>query len=118
MGFAHRSRSPAQTTNERTYDVLPKPDIFQSYRHRHIDGYGHEAYDQQKLTVGFVVHVGGSNERLDRDCPRRHDYGRFTDYGRQRGTLRPGDYTQLFQHSRDDQFQRSLTKSSVKRRLV
>ena len=33
MGFAHRSRSPAQTTNERTYDVLPKPDIFQSYRH-------------------------------------------------------------------------------------
>ena len=33
MGFAHRSRSPAQTTNERTYDVLPNPDIFQSYRH-------------------------------------------------------------------------------------
>jgi len=27
---------------------------------RHIDDrYGHEAYDQQKLTVGFVVHVGG-----------------------------------------------------------
>ena len=49
--------------------------------------------------------LGGSNERLDCDCPRRHNYGRFADYGRQRGTLRPGDYTQLFQHSRDDQFQ-------------
>jgi hypothetical protein len=32
MGFRHRSRSPAQTTNERTYDVLPNPDIFQSHR--------------------------------------------------------------------------------------
>ena len=51
--------------------------------------------------------LGGSNERLDRDCPRRRYYGRFADYGRQRGTLRPGDYTQLFQHSRDDQFQLS-----------
>ena len=49
--------------------------------------------------------LGGSNERLDCDCPRRHNYGRFADYGRQRGTLRPGDYTQLLQHSRDDQFQ-------------
>ena len=36
MGFAHRSRSPAQTTNERTYDVLPKPDIFQSYRQSQV----------------------------------------------------------------------------------
>jgi uncharacterized protein len=33
MGFGHRSRSSAQTTYERTYDVLPNPDIFQSYRH-------------------------------------------------------------------------------------
>src|SRR5215469_13376258 len=49
--------------------------------------------------------LGGSNERLDRDCPRCHDYGCFTDYGRQRGTLRPGDYTQLLQHSRDGEFQ-------------
>jgi hypothetical protein len=32
MGFGHRSRSSAQTTYERTYDVLPNPDIFQSYR--------------------------------------------------------------------------------------
>jgi hypothetical protein len=28
LGFGHRSRSSAQTTNERTYDVLPNPDIF------------------------------------------------------------------------------------------
>ena len=39
MGFGHRSRSPAQTTNERTYDVLPNPDIFQSYRQNLICQY-------------------------------------------------------------------------------
>jgi len=27
---------PVQTTNERTYDVLPNPDIFKSYRHKGI----------------------------------------------------------------------------------
>ena len=50
MGFAHRSRSPAQTTNERTYDVLPKPDIFQSYRHDTVPARG--------ATSAFFKHFG------------------------------------------------------------
>jgi len=40
MGFGHRSRASAQTTNERTYDVLPNPDIFKSYRHAFLWAYG------------------------------------------------------------------------------
>jgi hypothetical protein len=71
MGFGHRSRSSAQTTYERTYDVLPNPDIFQSYRHAR-SGWREGKTTMTDEPVELDEHRGMAAQKSTETRRRRH----------------------------------------------
>ena len=64
MGFGHRSRASAQTTNERTYDVLPNPDIFKSYRQRDQATSRHDQIFAMDYELTSALKGGFSRSRI------------------------------------------------------